>query len=423
MKILPLLFVITSTAALANELPTQGNTGLAVLQQQLLELQRDYQRERQTTEQRILVLQTQIEALQQVPASPQQNAREDSDSISSPTRFEISGDARLRFETNTAEDNQSGRDRGALRARLGAHYSINERLTLGTRIVTGNPDDPNSSDVTLGSFVDDLTVSLDQAFVAYDGGRFDVVGGKFANPFMHTDLVWDGDVNPVGLSASIPLIDSNNVSLRLTGIHSIVDEQALASNSYMWGGQASISFTPHADWQLRLAAARYDYTIGNLTNADAGDTRDNLLTPDGLSYLSDFDLINIIADITYRGLGNRWPIRFTGDWVRNQSAAIEEDRGYSGQWSVGHIEEPHDWRISYGYAVAETDAIFASFSNDNTPYASNYRQHALGLDYSLLDNTWLNLTAFYYRRNRPELAAFGSAEFRSRVRLNLNIEL
>src|SRR3546814_16956546 len=63
------------------------------------------------------------------------------------------------------------RSRTAVRARLRASYAIDDHFTIGTQIATGDPDDPNSTDVTLGSFVDDFAVSLDQAGVRSEERR------------------------------------------------------------------------------------------------------------------------------------------------------------------------------------------------------------------------------------------------------------
>jgi hypothetical protein len=77
--------------------------------------------------------------------------------------FEIDGDFRLRYESNYDDAGSRDWDRGVLRARLRAGYTVNDRLTLAGQVVTGDPDDPNSADVTLSNFNDDFDVSIDQA--------------------------------------------------------------------------------------------------------------------------------------------------------------------------------------------------------------------------------------------------------------------
>ncbi len=413
--------ILASTAPVARSDDTDINARLQELTQAYTELEHD-------TERRLASLRAEIDSLKQA-ASREKDSRGENvaSTVTLPrpavrsSALTVFGDGRLRVESNTANAGAPARTRGVVRARLGAAYALNDRLTAGARLVTGDPDDPNSSDVTLGDFVDDLTVSLDRAYLNYAGDSWNVVGGKFANPFERTDLVWDGDVNPTGAAASVVLPEWNDLALRATGIYSIIDEQALGKDSDMWGGQITVRLTTGGDWELNAAAAYFDYSIGSFANAGPGDFRDNLLVTDGSAYLSDFDLTHAIIEFRYTGLGDRWPLTFTGDWVRNLGAAAGEDLGYSADLVFGRRANVRDWRIRYGYAMAETDAVLAAFSHDNTAYGTNYRQHTLHIEYVLQPDMWLNLTSYYYRRNRAELSAFGTEDYRSRLRLALNV--
>src|SRR3546814_9282102 len=87
-------------------------------------------------------------------------------------------------------------------ARLRATYKIDDHFAVGARIATGDPDDPNSTDVTLGNFVDDFQVSLDQAWIRYTNGGLTAHAGKFAQQFQRTDMLWDGDVSPQGVAVA-----------------------------------------------------------------------------------------------------------------------------------------------------------------------------------------------------------------------------
>ena len=334
--------------------------------------------------------------------------------------LDLSGDFRLRYEHTTSHAGATARDRGVLRGRLGATYAINDSFSIGARITTGDPDDPNSADVTMGDFVDDLTVSLDRAYARYRRNDLELVGGKFAMPFTRTELVWDGDVNPYGLAARKTLHKSPDSMISVAGMYTIVDEQISLRDSDMTGAQISLAMHPATNWQLGIAAAYYDYSIGSLINADAGDTRSNNLTPDGTAYVSDFDLLDFVVSIDYPDFAGELPLRIVGDYVRNFGAAVPEDTGWSLDFLLGDLRDVGDWRFGYGYAVAETDAVLAAFSQDNTTYATNYRQHTLSVDYVPFDSTFLNLTGYLYRRDDFALAAqLGDNDYVARVRLNL----
>ena len=336
------------------------------------------------------------------------------------------GDFRLRYENTSYQDEVESRNRGVLRLRAGMSYEINDLLNVGARLATGSADDPNSTDVTLSNFVDNFEVSLDRAYLNLTYQDFFLTGGKFANPFLRTDLVWDDDVNPQGVAASYTLSQFLQVTPKLTGMFFIVDEQSMGSDSYMFGCQPSLKIAASQYWSVTLAAAYYDYTIGSLSNADSGDIRDNNLNPDGTAYLSDFDLLDAIAVVQYRGFGERYPIRFVADYVKNLGAEVSEDQGFSLDLFVGRTSKKNDLRFRYGYSEAETDAVLAAFSHDNTTMATNYRQHTATVDYVVLENTVLNLTWYVYRRDeaqpRYDTPTTDSDEYVSRLRLNVEVK-
>lgn len=198
----------------------------------------------------------------------------------------FSGDFRFRFEETDGDDPGNplldSRQRLTLRFRAGIMKRMNEYLSFGARMVTGDPGDPNTADVTLGDFVDDLAVSLDRAYLQLHLGSLSATGGKIPNPFMRTDLVWDGDVNPEGISAGFTFPTAGGITPRLTAILRVIDEQARKDikDSGMVGAQGEITMEPARDIRLRLAGSYYDYDINSLVDADAGDTRSNYLTED-----------------------------------------------------------------------------------------------------------------------------------------------
>jgi hypothetical protein len=355
-------------------------------------------------------------------ASPIASPLRGQDNKSSDIKF--SGDFRLRYEntTNLAPASLEDRNREVVRFRAGVTKEVNELLKFGVRLATGSSNDPNTADITLGSFVNDLEVSLDRAYVELKYEDLFITGGKFGNPFRTTDLVWDGDVNPQGAALSYTFSGSEQITPKVSGIYSVIDEHSgtLIPDSWMWGGQTEFSIHASPDWNLTLAGAFYDYKIRSLSNADAGDTRSNYLVSDStgkaLGYVSDFDLLDAIAIIEYRGLGERYPIRFSGDYVKNLGANVSEDKGFMLDLYVGRASKKDDLRFQYGYSQTETDAVLAAFSNDNTTIATNYIQHTLAIDYVVLGSTTLNLTWYLYK-NKLQIGP-ESDDFLSRLRLN-----
>ncbi|HEX7011316.1 MAG TPA: putative porin [Steroidobacteraceae bacterium] len=314
---------------------------------------------------------------------------------SEPSRLEISGDLRLRTQGDYADDARD-RESAQVRGRLGAKYRVNETIKIGARLVTGDPDDPNSTDVQLSNFDDDLQFTLDQAYVQFDFGNLSLYGGKIPQPFTRTDLVWDGDVNPQGVSAVYRRPLEGGSAFRVNGLFFLVDEDAVAADSTMTGMQLGYDFLAGDAFKFDLSFGYYDYRLGSVVGGDAGDFRSNLRNPDG-SYQSDFDLGDAIVGATWTGLGERWPLRAVADYVHNFGAINDEDTGFGMDLSIGRASQAGDWRVTYGYSVAETEAVLAAFSHDNIALATNYRLHALTFDYVPMPKTLLSAIWYHYK--------------------------
>src|SRR5262245_20259030 len=110
-------------------------------------------------------------------ANPAGGATPSAPPAASAKRLTLNGDMRLRYESNFGRDVVRNRDRGVFRARLRANYAVNSWLTAGSELSTGDANDPNSTDITLTRFDDDLTVSLSQAYLKAQFGDLTLTGG------------------------------------------------------------------------------------------------------------------------------------------------------------------------------------------------------------------------------------------------------
>ena len=334
-------------------------------------------------------------------------------------KLNVTSDLLLRYEGNFSDEDDPDRERGVMRARLGATYEVSDLVTVGALLETGDPDDPNSGYLTMSDFADDFEISLSRAYAAFNLGNTTIYGGKFPKPFDSMDLLWDGDVNPMGVSAVYETPLSNALSLRASGIYFIVDESAGGPDSDMIGGQIKLTATPADGWQAWIAGAYYDYELGSVEGADAGDIRSNLIMPDG-HYLSDFDILDVLTGVTWSGLSPDWPVTLRGDYVVNQGAAVDGDTAYHIDLIAGKSSAPGDLGFSLGYGQAEVDAVLAAFSNDNFGLATNYEAYKFGLDYVPVEHVRLS-AAFYHYKVLDEAFAGSNLpdDWLDRLRLNL----
>lgn len=349
---------------------------------------------------------------QAAPAAPAQLATADGK-----PKLNVTGDLRLRSQGDYSDDDARARRSGQVRGRIGATYAVTDRVTLGARLVTGDPDDPNSTDVQMSNWDDDFQVSLDLAYAQLNFGDLNVYGGKIPQPFTRTDLVWDGDVNPQGLSGVYKHKLSDGSALRASGLFFIVDEDAVATDSTMVGAQVGYDTAEVGNFKFDVSAAYYDYTLGSVVGADSGDFRNNLRRTNG-SYLSDFNLGDFIVGATWSGLGSRWPVRFVGDYVKNFGAETSADTGYGMDLGIGRVTQPHDWRVTYGYSVAETDSVLGAFSHDNIGIGTNYDLHALTFDYVPLPKTLLTAYWYHYKpANAIDAGSNAVGDWLDRIRI------
>jgi Putative porin len=332
-------------------------------------------------------------------------------------RLDISGDFRVRYESNFSRGRANDRDRTVLRGRLRATYAVTDWLTAGGQLATGDFDDPKNVDITLGNFDNKLRVSLDQAYLRANSGNVEIYAGKIPQTYVNTDLVWAPDFNPQGFSASYKAQLGDAASLKATALYHIVDEAVSGPDSRMIGGQVTLEAAPTSQLSVQLSGSYYDYTLRSTAGGGPNDFRSNAFSNG--RYLSDFNLLDVIGSVTFAGLGERWPVRVVADYVYNFGAINSDDTGFAADIVFGRTANPGEFSFGGGYAVAETEAVFAAFSQDNITLATNYRQYSGYIDYAIKSNLFLNATLYHYRVKDRIAGGIAPNPWLNRFRINL----
>lgn len=168
---------------------------------------------------------------------------------------------------NTTEN----RERMRIRARLGLNVDVADGLLAGIRLATGNTTNPVTTNQTLGTTLNKQNFLLDRAFLDYhptDG--IEVWAGRFANPFISTELVWDDDINFDGVAARLRANVTDNFSVFTTGgafpientAFNFPDNTVLKSPSrdkWLFAGQLGLGWQPMRNLDFKLAAAYYHF--------------------------------------------------------------------------------------------------------------------------------------------------------------------
>ncbi|PZP10190.1 MAG: hypothetical protein DI621_00380 [Pseudomonas protegens] len=89
-----------------------------------------------------------------------------------------------------------------LRARLGMKAVISPEWTAGIRIGTGSDNNPVSTTQTLGGGFGKKDIWLDQGYLTWKATQdLTLTGGRIANPFYATDMLYSNDLNFDGVAA------------------------------------------------------------------------------------------------------------------------------------------------------------------------------------------------------------------------------
>ena len=219
--------------------------------------------------------------------------------INTGSPFDISGTL-FSPQYNVDQDRQRVR----LRARMGLDVDLEEGFTGGLRIATGENNSPITTNQSLGlasggqgGNFSKYALWVDRAFLKFElGGKPDqnlaFLFGRFDNPYMSTDLIYDEDLGFDGaaIAARIPL--GNRLTAFATGSFSPIFNTDLnfstnqpskfkSTDKWLYGGQFGLDWKVTKKVTAKAAVAYYDFQNAEgelsdpyipLTASDAGNT-------------------------------------------------------------------------------------------------------------------------------------------------------
>lgn len=345
--------------------------------------------------------------------------------------FKVSGDFRLRHESSFNLDDQPSRHRERARFRIGGTYQVSDELMLGTRLSTGNRLDANSPHVTLGEVFHRFEVGLDRAFLSYKPKGvpgLTATAGKFAHPFwmnpVYGELVWDADVQPEGVALNYSrkgkgAIDRWDFTL---GEYLLLEQPVSDARSFV--AQAAVHGKMGKNWKPSVALGYYRH--GDLTpsngQAIVGENSGNATTGAGptLDFASRFEILNSIAALRYDG--GKYPLVFSGEYIKNLKANIPQDDGWSVGAALGSARKKGDWRAYYQWQKVGQDSVLSVVSQDDFLFQTNHRSHLIGANYQVRDNLGLHLWGLASARDRTfagPTTDSGKTQWRLRFDTNL----
>ncbi|AZC37319.1 putative porin [Pseudomonas chlororaphis] len=169
---------------------------------------------------------------------------------------------------NTREDREN---LFRLRARLGMKAQVAENWTAGIRIGTGSDNNPVSTTQTLGGGFGKKDIWLDQGYLTWKAtDDLTLTGGRIANPFFSTDMLYSTDLNFDGVAAifnhklnrdwglfgtvgAFPVEYTNDTSTS-NGF-----DKEESDNKWLYGAQIGANWAINGNHRLKGALAYYRF--------------------------------------------------------------------------------------------------------------------------------------------------------------------
>ncbi|HJQ85235.1 MAG TPA: putative porin [Candidatus Binatia bacterium] len=393
---------------------------LRVLEEQLRAAQDEIQRLRGQVEQQRAIGQATQKQVEQTAEETKVATAEAKKSTELPDwlkRTAVFGDIRFRHEgfyhqPARDETRVTARNRERIRARIGVKATLSDELAATVRLASGNPDDPISTNQTLGETFTPKNINLDWAFITLTPGKtfgirpglLAVNAGKFPNPiFRASEMVFDDDLSPEGFSETVALLGAPRGALQQVKVHAFqwtFDEVNNAEDGWIFGGQvnptfrvgpATIDVGASHHWYLNEdAIARATATNRDLKSTNLLRRSDDTI----LGYVNAFSVTNAGINATFANAIGTMPVSLFADFAHNWEAE-EDDDGYLGGVKLGQTKVQGDWAIGAFYEHLEQEAANSVFTaSDFGLGGTNNEGPVVSVEYQLLNP--LTLTARNY---------------------------
>ena len=342
--------------------------------------------------------------------------------------LKFNGDVRLRYEGFFRDDAAFvDRNRFRYRLRFGVTANLTDDFDIGMRLASGTSgSDPISSNETMQDNASKKGITLDTVYAKWSpihtaswNGTF--IGGKMENPFVFSDILFDGDYTPEGLAQQFVYTINDKHNVKINGGQFILDEIGASSRDpYLVGAQVRFDSLWSKHWSSSFGAAGLaiagkdslrgatatsaatvpDVNVGNTRDANGAlvNNYNPIVVDGGLIYsLESFPL--------YTGA---FPIRLGGDYAYNPGAD-ENNTGFSFGVTFGKSGKRGTWEMGYRYKKMESDFWWEELtdSDSGTYYAAapvggrrgyqsgtNIQGHVFKAAYSPYDSFSLGLSYF-----------------------------
>lgn len=309
--------------------------------------------------------------------------------------FTLFGDLRLRYHYSRDSSGKRDDSKGRFRLRVGVKKTwMEKQMETGFRLASGSSDDPASTNQTFDDSFSEKKVWIDLAYAKHSPKAikgFTIIGGKMKNPFVHTNMIWDSDVNPEGVWAiyAYPGCGSFEpfVGMGVFGVENTSSERDARLHAY----QVGFNWKVVKDVKWTSALSYYDYDNyerhAKATSGNTGTT--TLLTAE------EFETINLTNKVSWKAFG--FPMSAYVDLAHNCANELGgQSDAFAVGYKIGKNKKKGDWSAKYKYALIQANSTPGRF-NDSDFGHSNRKGHQLGFAYNITDYLSAGLNLFCTR--------------------------
>ena len=320
-------------------------------------------------------------------------------------KIKFKGDLRLRREYINSEpemgDDRS-RNRYRYRLRLVATADIRDDVQVGLGFASGG-EDPRSTNETFDDNFSTKDARLDLAYAEWQATEWaSLVGGKFKRKkylWAPTDVLWDTDINPEGISVHLENENSLGTTFGNAGYWYVDELGSTSGDPAMYYGQIGQAYKS-GNFFATAAAAFYKFDkFENVTNTGGGGGM-----PININDDEDAISLSLETGVNNAIFGKRFA--FLGELVESSASQDEDGFGVGFKLGDSKVKEKGTWQIKYIYADLEENAFPNIFpDSDRFNGDTGMTAHEIEFKYAVAKNIFAVLD--YYdaeqdKRNEPD---------------------
>ncbi len=341
------------------------------------------------------------------------------------------GDVRIRYQFNDNENKAYTQNRARYRLRFYVDAKVNDQVYTGFGFASGSSSDPRSTNQTFTDNFGKKNLYIDYVYMEYDPNEnLSFTAGRNKNPLWTTsELLWDADTNPEGLSAKLTLPLNRNWQIFGNAGYFVLNEIAAdPQDPGLLFAQPGVSWQDSDgvyDFKAGAALYGFDHVKGHAAlsyRPSTGDGYQQANTVTGGKYRYSYNSIspelevnaNILNPVPvplFSALGyNITYVGVYGNCVRAFDHG-SNNTGWIGGLKIGQrkVEDAGQWQFGWSYRRLESDAWLdtypdSDFYGGSTGIEGQKLQLSLGLlrDFAL-STAWFNTKPISSMHTRERL--------------------